>query len=77
MLNLYITHYSLYFVNCRRTIIAQLLGFGKKKCHPFWSELGPYAPNKKGALRGELTLRTSVINHASKGELALRGTFFI
>ena len=39
--------------------------------------LGPCAPNKKGAPKGELTLRTSVITHGSKGELALRGTFFI
>ena len=38
-------------------------------------EVGPYAPNKKGAPKGELTLRTSVITHGSKGELALRGTF--
>ena len=30
---------------------------------------------KKGAPKGELTLRTSVITHGSKGELALRGTF--
>ena len=37
--------------------------------------LGPCAPNKKGAPKGELTLRTSVITHGSKGELALRGTF--
>ena len=39
--------------------------------------LGACAPNKKGAPKGELTLRTSVITHGSKGELALRGTFFI
>ena len=32
---------------------------------------------KKGAPKGELTLRTSVITHGSKGELALRDTFFI
>ena len=37
----------------------------------------PCTPNKKGAPKGELTLRTSVITHSSKGELALRGTFFI
>ena len=36
---------------------------------------GPCAPNKKGTPKGELTLRTSVITHGSKGELALRGTF--
>ena len=30
---------------------------------------------QKGAPKGELTLRTSVITHGSKGELALRGTF--
>ena len=32
-------------------------------------------PNKKGAPKGELTLRTSVITHGSKVELALRSTF--
>ena len=37
--------------------------------------LGPCAPNKKGVPKGELTLRTSVITHGSKGELALRSTF--
>ena len=30
---------------------------------------------KKGAPKGELTLRTSVITHGSKGELALRAPF--
>ena len=38
---------------------------------------GPCAPNKKCTPKGELTLRTSVITHGSKGELALRGIFFI
>ena len=33
------------------------------------------APNKKSAHKGEVTLRTSIITHGSKGELALRGTF--
>ena len=33
------------------------------------TELGPCVPNKKGAPKGELTLRTSVITHGSKGEL--------
>ena len=37
--------------------------------------LGPCVLNKKSAPKGELTLRTSVITHGSKGELALRGTF--
>ena len=37
----------------------------------------PRAPNKKGVPTVELTLRTSVITHGSKGELGLRGTFFI
>ena len=32
---------------------------------------------KKGAPKGKLTLRTSVITHSSKGELALRCIFFI
>ena len=40
-------------------------------------DLGPCAPNKKGAPKGELTLRTSVITHGSKGEFARRDTFFI
>ena len=35
------------------------------------------APNKIGANKGELTLRTSVITHGFKGELAPRGTFFL
>ena len=30
--------------------------------------LCPCAPNKKGAPEGELTLRTSVITHGSKGD---------
>ena len=32
---------------------------------------------KEVPLRASFTLRTSVITHGSKGELALRGTFFI
>ena len=41
----------------------------------FKVHLGQCAPNKKGTPKGELTLRTSVITHGSKGELTLRGTF--
>ena len=39
---------------------------------PLQGVLGPCAPNKKGAPKGELTLRTRVITHGSKGELTLR-----
>ena len=39
--------------------------------------LRPECTKKRGAPKGELTLRTSVITHGSKGELALRTTFFI
>ena len=41
----------------------------------YHEHFGPCVPNKKGSPKGELTLRTSVITHGSKGELALRGTF--
>ena len=36
--------------------------------------IGPCAPNKKDALKGELTLRTSVFTYGSKDELAVQMT---
>ena len=49
----------------------------KIKAFIYENNLGPCALNEKGTPKGKLTLRTSVITHGSKGELALMGQLFI
>ena len=63
---------------CKKKRIKNIISSGSYDFFKIWLtiQLGPHAPNKKGAPKAELTLRTSVITHGSKGELALRGTFF-
>ena len=57
---------------------ACVIGFGlcSQICHKARVHC---APNKKGAPKGELPLRTSIVTDGSKGGggLALRGTFLL